>query len=136
VEITSRYTGTIKKLHYKVGEMAKVGNPIVDIETDSSSEMELSKTDSEVISEVSSPSPSAQVQESINMAEPLISGEKAFTLATPAVRRIAREHNIDISKLKGTGKNGRVTKDDVLNYVAIGKPFSQESNYVFSFIYT
>ncbi|CAG8466468.1 19245_t:CDS:2, partial [Racocetra fulgida] len=38
VEITSRYSGTIKELHYEVGEMAKVGKPIVDIETESASE--------------------------------------------------------------------------------------------------
>ncbi|CAB4383105.1 unnamed protein product [Rhizophagus irregularis] len=84
VEITSRYTGVIKKLHYNVGEMAKVGNPIVDIETDSSNELESSL----INSEVSPPSPSAQVQ-SINITEPLISGEKTHTLATPAVRRVA-----------------------------------------------
>ncbi|EXX53517.1 uncharacterized protein OCT59_021541 [Rhizophagus irregularis] len=116
VEITSRYTGVIKKLHYNVGEMAKVGNPIVDIETDSSNELESSL----INSEVSPPSPSAQVQ-SINITEPLISGEKTHTLATPAVRRVAREHNIDISNIKGTGKNGRITKENILNYVAAGK---------------
>jgi len=116
VEITSRYTGIIKKLHYKVGEMAKVGNPIVDIETDSSNESEPSVNNSEG----SPPSPSVQVQ-SIIITEPLISGEKTYTLATPAVRRVAREHNIDISNIKGTGKNGRITKEDILNYVAVGK---------------
>jgi 2-oxoisovalerate dehydrogenase E2 component (dihydrolipoyl transacylase) len=131
VEITSRYTGIIKKLHYEIGEMARVGNPIVDIEIDSSSEPESSV----INSEVSPPSPPAQVQ-SINITEPepLISVEKTFTLATPAVRRIAREHNIDIGNIKGTGKNGRITKEDILNYVAIGKEAqaqpSKESNYV------
>lgn len=32
VEITSRYDGIIKKLHYNKGDMAKVGSPLVDIE--------------------------------------------------------------------------------------------------------
>ncbi|CAG8639158.1 17357_t:CDS:2 [Rhizophagus irregularis] len=132
VEITSRYTGVIKKLHYNVGEMAKVGNPIVDIETDSSNELESSL----INSEVSPPSPSAQVQ-SINITEPLISGEKTHTLATPAVRRVAREHNIDISNIKGTGKNGRITKENILNYVAAGKEAqpSKESNYILIHFY-
>ncbi|RIA92968.1 2-oxoacid dehydrogenases acyltransferase-domain-containing protein [Glomus cerebriforme] len=125
VEITSRYTGTIKKLHHKVGEMAKVGNPIVDIETDSSiSEPELSEINSDV-----SPLPSTQVQEIINIIEPSVRRDKVFSLATPAVRRIAREHHVDISNIKGNGKNGRVTKEDVLNYVAMGKkaqPSSEE----------
>jgi 2-oxoglutarate dehydrogenase E2 component (dihydrolipoamide succinyltransferase) len=37
---------------------------------------------------------------------------------TPAVRRLAREHSIDLARVPGTGFNGRVTRDDVLGYVA------------------
>ena len=36
---------------------------------------------------------------------------------TPAVRRLAREHNVDLSKIDGTGAGGRVTRNDVLTYV-------------------
>ena len=36
VTITSRFTGTIKKLHYEVDDEAKVGNPLVDIEIEGS----------------------------------------------------------------------------------------------------
>src|SRR5207244_11099770 len=37
--------------------------------------------------------------------------------SSPLVRKIAREHNVDISQLRGTGIAGRVTKDDILAYV-------------------
>src|SRR5947199_7112371 len=78
VEITSRFTGTVKKLHYKVGEMAKVGNPIVDIETDSSkSESESGENNAEV--SPPSLSPPTQFQESINTTEPFVNGEKALS---------------------------------------------------------
>src|SRR5262245_28645585 len=36
---------------------------------------------------------------------------------SPAVRRLAREHDIDVSKIQGSGAGGRVTKEDVLAYV-------------------
>ena len=36
---------------------------------------------------------------------------------TPAVRRLVREHDIDVAQLRGTGAGGRVTRDDVLQYI-------------------
>jgi 2-oxoisovalerate dehydrogenase E2 component (dihydrolipoyl transacylase) len=47
-------------------------------------------------------------------ATPANGAEAALRGASPAVRRLAREHHIDIRTLKGTGANGRVTADDVL----------------------
>jgi 2-oxoisovalerate dehydrogenase E2 component (dihydrolipoyl transacylase) len=38
--------------------------------------------------------------------------------STPAVRRLAEEHNVDVRQLTGTGMGGRVTKEDILQYVA------------------
>jgi 2-oxoglutarate dehydrogenase E2 component (dihydrolipoamide succinyltransferase) len=40
--------------------------------------------------------------------------------SSPLVRRIAREHNVDISQIQGTGINGRVTKHDILGYIEAG----------------
>ncbi len=37
--------------------------------------------------------------------------------SSPLVRKLAREHNVDLAKLSGTGTGGRVTKQDVLDYV-------------------
>ncbi len=42
--------------------------------------------------------------------------------SSPLVRRIAREHGVDIAKIQGTGINGRVTKQDILNFIAAGPP--------------
>src|SRR5689334_7908378 len=39
---------------------------------------------------------------------------------SPLVRRIAREHNVDISRVSGTGISGRVTKEDILAFIASG----------------
>jgi 2-oxoglutarate dehydrogenase E2 component (dihydrolipoamide succinyltransferase) len=41
--------------------------------------------------------------------------------SSPLVRRIAKEHNVDISQLHGTGTNGRVTKQDVLDFIESGQ---------------
>jgi 2-oxoglutarate dehydrogenase E2 component (dihydrolipoamide succinyltransferase) len=42
--------------------------------------------------------------------------------SSPLVRKIAKEHNIDISQVQGTGIAGRVTKDDILAYIEKGQP--------------
>ncbi len=39
--------------------------------------------------------------------------------SSPLVRRIAREHNVDITKIQGTGINGRVTKQDILDFIDV-----------------
>ncbi|MBV8857214.1 MAG: 2-oxoglutarate dehydrogenase, E2 component, dihydrolipoamide succinyltransferase [Acidobacteria bacterium] len=48
------------------------------------------------------------------------------TRSSPLVRKIAAEHNIDISRLEGTGASGRVTKNDILSYIESGAALSPE----------
>ncbi|CAG8459159.1 6977_t:CDS:2 [Ambispora leptoticha] len=119
VEITSRYTGTIVKIHYNIGEMARVGMPIVDIEAPDEV-IESFAPATKTVEEKPSPLSSESQNSFKGSIEPQSPNLAKITLATPAVRRLAREFAIDISKIQGTGKAGRVSKDDVLNYVAKG----------------
>ena len=48
------------------------------------------------------------------------------TRSSPLVRKIAAEHNIDISRLEGTGASGRVTKNDILSYIESGSAMSPQ----------
>ena len=104
VTITSRYDGVVRKLHYAVDDMARVGQPLVDIESEPGS------SDSE-----------DEVQERDAIA--VVGGEHYVlpsptkVLTTPAVRRIAMEKNVVLGEVRGTGKDGRILKEDVLRYV-------------------
>ncbi|HEV8432362.1 MAG TPA: 2-oxoglutarate dehydrogenase, E2 component, dihydrolipoamide succinyltransferase [Thermoanaerobaculia bacterium] len=53
--------------------------------------------------------------------------ERRRTKSSPLVRKIARENNIDISQLQGTGISGRVTKNDILDYLQQPQPQAQPS---------
>ena len=56
-----------------------------------------------------------QLRGSEHAPEPAVNGDDdAVTTLSPAVRRAVLEHHVDPSKIKGTGKDGRLTKDDVL----------------------
>ena len=46
-----------------------------------------------------------------------VEGGIKLVKSSPLVRRMAREHHIDLRKLKGSGRDSRVTKDDILKYI-------------------
>ncbi|MGE0640664.1 MAG: 2-oxoglutarate dehydrogenase, E2 component, dihydrolipoamide succinyltransferase [Thermoanaerobaculia bacterium] len=48
--------------------------------------------------------------------------ERVRTLSSPLVRSIARKEGVELSEVPGTGVHGRVTKQDILDYIAAGKP--------------
>ncbi|XP_074858583.1 lipoamide acyltransferase component of branched-chain alpha-keto acid dehydrogenase complex, mitochondrial isoform X2 [Carettochelys insculpta] len=105
VTITSRYDGIIRKLHYNLDEIAYVGKPLVDIETDA---LKAVASEEDVVE-----TPAVSHEEQTHQE---IKGHK--TLATPAVRRLAMENNIKLSEVVGTGKDNRILKEDILKYLA------------------
>jgi 2-oxoisovalerate dehydrogenase E2 component (dihydrolipoyl transacylase) len=133
VDIPSRFSGVIKKLHYEAGEMAKVGKPLIDIDVPEEVAEEVEEAGADPLnSDVSEGSESVQ-QEGLastippststgpSETTPVVSNgtkpkSKHATLSTPAVRHISKELNVDISEIDGTGKDGRVTKDDVYQF--------------------
>ncbi|XP_052404310.1 lipoamide acyltransferase component of branched-chain alpha-keto acid dehydrogenase complex, mitochondrial [Carassius gibelio] len=104
VTITSRYDGIVRKLYYDVDAIAKVGSPLVDIETDKI----LEGIPEEDVVETPAISHEQSHQE--------LEGQK--TQATPAVRRLAMENNIKLSEVVGTGKDGRILKEDIISFLA------------------
>ncbi|XP_066208904.1 lipoamide acyltransferase component of branched-chain alpha-keto acid dehydrogenase complex, mitochondrial [Saccopteryx leptura] len=102
VTISSRYDGVIKKLYYNPEDTAYVGKPLVDIETEA-----LKDSEEDVVE-----TPAVSHDEHTHQE---IKGQK--TLATPAVRRLAMENNIKLSEVIGSGKDGRILKEDILNYL-------------------
>ena len=128
VQIPAMHSGVVEKLYYKQGEIAKVHSPlfamtpegddstndIVAAETVVNAQVDTVKTEL-VTKEVSVPS----VAPSSVKDEPAVSNTKTDSgkaLASPAVRRVARELDINIHQVEGSGKKGRVYKDDVVAY--------------------
>ncbi|KAL4710529.1 hypothetical protein ACJJTC_008931, partial [Scirpophaga incertulas] len=112
VTISSRYDGVIKKLYHKVDEIALVGQPLVDIETDATDEGDAKETS---IAEDSEP---RTVKSE--------SKQRVKVLTTPAVRRIASQFKVNFGDVKATGRNGRVMKEDVLSHLNITSEKSNE----------
>ncbi|XP_073987348.1 dihydrolipoamide branched chain transacylase E2 [Rhodnius prolixus] len=111
VTITSRYDGIIKNLYYEVGDIALVGKPLVDIDT-IESEQEEPKPDVTKAGKVGETPPIPKTEQIIHNVD--IYNKK---LATPAVRRIAMEYNVKLTDVPGSGKDGRIMKEDILNFL-------------------
>jgi 2-oxoglutarate dehydrogenase E2 component (dihydrolipoamide succinyltransferase) len=133
--------GTIATWHKQPGEAVARDELIVDIETDkvvlevvapadgSIAEIVKGEGDTVLSNEViarfqegaapaggEAATEKPKQTESAQPQEPAApSGEDAF--ANPAARKLAEEKSIDLSKVKGTGRDGRITKEDVLNHL-------------------
>jgi pyruvate dehydrogenase E2 component (dihydrolipoamide acetyltransferase) len=124
VEVPSPRAGTIKELHGKEGEILHVGNVLVTYEGSSNgaaSERASSKPAVPAAAPAPAPAPApAEEREDagtvVGMMKKEEGPEPGKALATPAVRRLARDLGLDIDAVKGTGIGGRVTEKDVRNH--------------------
>ena len=133
VEIPAKNAGTVHRLYYAQGDIAKVHSALFALEvagevtTSSGTNDESPSANNSASSVASQSSVNTQTngssQQSAQVApskfsdgeyEPPIAIE-GKVLASPAVRRVAREKNIDLSSVEGSGKKGRILKSDVLN---------------------
>ena len=119
VEVPSPRAGTIKELHGKEGEILHVGNPLVSYQSSGGSSAPASSVAAASASPAK-PAPAAPAAEEredagtvVGMMKKEEGPEPGKALATPAVRRLARDLGVDIDSVKGTGIGGRVTEKDV-----------------------
>ncbi|WP_109354894.1 2-oxoglutarate dehydrogenase complex dihydrolipoyllysine-residue succinyltransferase [Sphingorhabdus sp. EL138] len=103
LEVPAPEAGTLSEHLVAVGDTVEVGAIIAKIEAGGGAAASAAKA---------APAPAAA------KAEP--AADASSITLSPAVRRLVLEHGVDPSKIKGTGKDGRLTKDDVEQYVKTG----------------
>ena len=138
--------GSIATWHKQVGEAVSRDELIVDIETDKTV-LEVVAADDGVLTEVmkkegdvvSSQEPIGKIEVGAVVASTLEKRVEAapaaeshldtVVVANPAARKLAEENNIDLASLSGTGKDGRILKEDVQNAMtapAANTPMAEE----------
>jgi pyruvate dehydrogenase E2 component (dihydrolipoamide acetyltransferase) len=127
-EIPSPAAGTLVEVVAKEGETVEVGTVVAFIETEASvGQPEVSpppepgSPEEEPATPIAGEStPKAQrdaTTRAVPHAAPDTLEGRLLQKSSPLVRRIAAEHDVDIASIEGTGRMGRVTKDDILAYV-------------------
>ena len=114
MEIPAEDAGVVKEVFVNAGDEVKTGAPLISIEVSSGSteeskpepkEEEPKKEDKETKIETKAP----------EIKSENISSDKTF--ASPGVRRLARELDIDLTTVNATGPKGRITKDDLHGFI-------------------
>ncbi|MFW6152809.1 MAG: 2-oxo acid dehydrogenase subunit E2 [Halobacteriota archaeon] len=96
VEIPSPVNGTVRERRYEPGDIIPVGEVFVTLDVDG-------EVEAEAVSD--EPAPEAD--------QPEASGATGRVFAAPSVRRLARELDVDIGSIEGTGPGGRIMESDV-----------------------
>lgn len=103
LEVGAKASGVLAKIQVGEGQDVKVGDVLGSINADA--KQPASKPDVQTASPKPEPLPTPQ--EKPQTVQPQV---------TPVASRVAREQNVDVSKVRGTGPDGRVTKSDVQQY--------------------
>lgn len=114
VEIPSPVEGTVKKIYFEEGEVATVGETLISIDAEGYESVESEKATEpkkeETVKE--------EVQQAVTKTETTDSNKTTRVIAMPSVRKYARDNNVDITLVEGTGKNGRILKEDIDRFLS------------------
>ena len=112
VEVNAPVAGTLAEQLVKEGETVEVGAVIARVSEGAAASTEAApaKAIADAATNPAGPAETPLPREDVHAP----SEEHADLTLSPAVRRAVLEHHVDPSKIQGTGKDGRITKDDVL----------------------
>ena len=122
-EVPSEVSGVLIEQLFGKDDLVQVGQVIAIIETEGDDASEVISVEETVI-----PAEAAEIEKTIEVAREAVSTPQDFSNSdkffSPLVKNIAKEEGISLSELEnipGSGKEGRVTKEDILKYIEDGK---------------
>jgi 2-oxoglutarate dehydrogenase E2 component (dihydrolipoamide succinyltransferase) len=125
VEVIAQEAGLLEKIMKQEGETVNVGEVIAAIDESAAAPAgaaEQPAAQAAAAASAAAPAPAAQTPAGAPEAE---AAEVAGGVrATPGVRRLAAEYDLDLTKVPASGESGRVTREDVLRY-ALNRPASE-----------
>ncbi len=120
VEVPSSSSGTIKKINIKVGDKVSEGDTILLLESGESKEEKSSDVQSENNVQENNEViefPKKQEKSKPKTVQPININNSSNKPASPNVRKFIRELGADLSEIQGSERAGRVTKEDVKEFV-------------------
>jgi pyruvate dehydrogenase E2 component (dihydrolipoamide acetyltransferase) len=119
MDVPADRDGTVEAVLVKVGDRVAEGSPVITLKT-ADAEAPVTAPPSVIAQQEPAPAPkptSAPPAQPAAAAATAAAGDAGLAHASPSVRRLARELEVDLAKVKGTGEKGRVTKEDVKTFL-------------------
>ncbi|HHR6443268.1 TPA: dihydrolipoyllysine-residue acetyltransferase, partial [Providencia alcalifaciens] len=116
MEVPAPFAGTVKEIKIATGDKVKTGSLIMTFEVAGAAPAPTAAPASApVTAPVAAPVASAPAKAADSKNE--FVENDAYIHATPVIRRLAREFGVNLAKVKGTGRKGRILREDVQAYV-------------------
>ncbi|BEM10879.1 pyruvate dehydrogenase complex dihydrolipoyllysine-residue acetyltransferase [Serratia marcescens] len=117
MEVPAPFAGTVKEIKIATGDKVKTGSLIMVFEVEgaapAAAAAPAAKADAAPApAAAKAAAPAAKAEDKGEFAE-----NAAYVHATPVIRRLAREFGVNLAKVKGTGRKGRILREDVQAYV-------------------
>jgi pyruvate dehydrogenase E2 component (dihydrolipoamide acetyltransferase) len=125
-EVPSPASGIVTQILVQEGETVDVGTKLAQIGGAASGDAPAPEAPPEPAAapaaEAAAPEAAAPPAETAQPAQPAqpTNGDTGHAFISPVVARIAAEHNVDPSRVSGSGRGGRVTKKDILDFIDQG----------------
>ncbi|WP_312663683.1 pyruvate dehydrogenase complex dihydrolipoyllysine-residue acetyltransferase [Pantoea sp. CTOTU49201] len=117
MEVPAPFAGTVKELKVATGDKVSTGKLIMVFEVEGAAPAAAPAAKQEAAPAAEAAKPAAAPAAAKADAKGEFAENDAYVHATPVIRRLAREFGVNLAKVKGTGRKGRILKEDVQTYV-------------------
>ncbi|WP_127350816.1 dihydrolipoyllysine-residue acetyltransferase, partial [Dickeya fangzhongdai] len=115
MEVPAPFAGTVKEIKVSTGSKVKTGTLIMVFEVEGAAPAAAAPAAAAPAPAASAPTAAPAAAKADSKGE--FAENDAYIHATPVIRRLAREFGVNLAKVKGTGRKGRILREDVQAYV-------------------
>ena len=118
MEVPAPFAGVVKEILVKAGDKVSTGSLIMKFEVAGAAPVAAApQAAAPAPQAVSAAAPAAQSGNVSGLTQDQVVASAGYAHATPVIRRLAREFGVNLDKVKGTGRKGRIVKEDIQAYV-------------------
>ena len=119
MEVPAPFAGVVKEILVKSGDKVSTGSLIMKFEVAGAAPAPAAVPAAAAPAPQAAPAaaPAAQSGNVSGLSQEQVVASAGYAHATPVIRRLAREYGINLDRVKGTGRKGRVVKEDIQAYV-------------------